>query len=460
MPGEASTGRTDRGLTVGLILLVTILATDTLAVVAAMPIVEAELGGRGLYGAVFSAFVLAEVVSIVMTGHQVGRRPHHHLLLFGVSVFAAGLVGAAVSTSMAMLVATRAVQGFGAGVLGTVSYGMVGLAFDDARRPRILAALSTAWVAPALVAPAGAAWVAEHLHWRWVFAGLLPLVAVATALTYLPMSRVEAVEPNGDRTAGTRNAVLLALGIALLQTGLSRPEPWIMLPVGAAGLWAVIRGLGRLLPSGSLTARGPIGGTMATKLLISTVFIGTDAFIPLALTDIHGASATAAGLTLTIGALAWTVGSWTVARRDGVWPERRMAVSGALILGAATGVLLATLDGSLPGVGLALVAWTVGGFGIGLAFGVVNVVAYRESTDAEAGHISMSLQLGDIVGAALGTGLGGALVALGSEQGWSTGRALLIWWGFLAVAALAGAPLVTRHIPDRPAPRSVPVSAS
>jgi len=51
-----------RALTVGLVMTVTIIASEALSVVTIMPIVARDLGGLRLYGWVFSSFMLASLV--------------------------------------------------------------------------------------------------------------------------------------------------------------------------------------------------------------------------------------------------------------------------------------------------------------------------------------------------------------------------------------------------------------
>ena len=74
MPDEGglfSPGR--RGLTIGLVLTITLVAFESLAVATAMPIVAAELGGIELYGWVFSLFFLGDLVGIVVMGLLIDR---------------------------------------------------------------------------------------------------------------------------------------------------------------------------------------------------------------------------------------------------------------------------------------------------------------------------------------------------------------------------------------------------
>src|SRR5690349_6930044 len=63
-----------RPLTVGLVLTITLVATEALAVATAMPVVARELGGQELYGLVFSAFTASSLVGIVVAGLLIDRR--------------------------------------------------------------------------------------------------------------------------------------------------------------------------------------------------------------------------------------------------------------------------------------------------------------------------------------------------------------------------------------------------
>jgi len=63
-----------RALTAGLVLSITFVASEALAVVTVMPVAAHDLGGLRLYGWVFSAFMLGSVVGIVAAGRANRRR--------------------------------------------------------------------------------------------------------------------------------------------------------------------------------------------------------------------------------------------------------------------------------------------------------------------------------------------------------------------------------------------------
>jgi hypothetical protein len=62
-----------RPLTVGLVLIVTLVAFEALAVATVMPAAERDLGGLRLYGWAFSGFLLASLVGITWAGEEADR---------------------------------------------------------------------------------------------------------------------------------------------------------------------------------------------------------------------------------------------------------------------------------------------------------------------------------------------------------------------------------------------------
>src|SRR5437588_10657676 len=142
-----------RALTAGLVLTISVSAFEALAVSTVMPVAARELHGLGLYGWAFSAFMLANLVGITIAGPDADRHGPARPFAMGLALFAAGLLIDGVAPNMQVLVLGRTVQGFGAGALSAVAYVSVGRGYPEALRPRMMAALSSAWVIPSLVGP-------------------------------------------------------------------------------------------------------------------------------------------------------------------------------------------------------------------------------------------------------------------------------------------------------------------
>jgi MFS family permease len=450
--------RSNRSLTIGLVMTVVGVAFEALAVATTLPATARDLGGLALYGWAFSAFMLTNLIGITIAGAEADRHGPARPYLIGVSLFAIGLAIAGTAASMPIVILGRAVQGFGAGFISSIAYVVIGRGYSETARPRMLAVTSTAWVVPGLVGPALAGLIADHAGWRWVFLGLVPFPLIAAALA-LPGMRRLARASDAPRDWGQVLAALrLAIGAGLLLTGLGVGDTWgwpYALALVAAGAALGFPALRRLLPPGTLRAAPGLPAAVATHGLLNMAFFGVDAFVPLALIEIRGLSAAVAGLALTAATLTWTTGSWVQAHLAQRLSRRRTAIAGLLIIAVGIVISAAVLSPTVP-VLLAPVAWGVAGLGIGLAFSTISLVVLETAPAGQEGSASSGMQLANMLGVALGTGIGGVIIgdAGGSHAG-SGGAALagifiqdLLMIGVVALAVVAALRLPRRGKAD------------
>jgi len=454
-----------RRLTAGLVLTITLVAFQSLAVATVMPIISDDLDGLALYGWVFSAFFLASLLGIVVAGQAADRRGLAPPFAAGLAVFAAGLLVAGLAPSMPVLIAARCAQGFGAGAIPAVAYAAIGRGYPSALRPRMFAVLSTAWVIPGLVGPAVATVIEQAASWRAVFAALLPLVAVAAAMAVPALRTLDRATPGSPTSAGragatdqaasspTGRAVALVAGVGavLLAAGGVLAVP-VAVVLGAGGAAVAVQALAGLVPAGTLRLRSGVPATVGVRGVLTFAFFSTDAYVSLAVVQGRGGSTLSGGLALTAAAVTWTAGAWTQERRLAVDGPRRLDTIGfALLLAGISGVLGVALG--LP-LWLSVPAWAVGGFGMGLAYAPLSVTVLAAARLGEEGTASAALQLTDTLGVALGTGAGGALVALSDARGWTVTTGVTLAFATSALAATLGV-LAARRLPAQ-----VPASPS
>lgn len=439
-------GREHRLLTLGLVLTVAVTAFEALAVATTLPATVAELGGLALYGWAFSAFMLTNLIGITVAGDESDRQGPARPFVAGVVCFALGLVIAGLAPTMAVLIAGRAVQGLGAGVISAVAYAAIARGYPEAMKPRMLAVMSSAWVIPGLVGPALAGLIAEYAGWRWVFLGLAPLPPIAASMAW-PALRHFKPTTDAPRDWGRISAALrLSIGAGLLMTGLGASSLLIGALTAAVGLALGIPALRQLMPAGTLRAAAGLPAAIATNGLLNLAFFGADAFVPLALTTVRGQSVTTAGIALTAATICWTTGAWTQAHLAPHQSRRLLVMIGLVITAVGIGGVAVTLNSSVP-VLFAPLAWGVAGLGVGLAFSTITLVVLETAPTGQEGAASAGLQLANVLGVALGTGIGGVIVAaLGSESAPGPGilaqDALMI--GVLLLALLTASRLTPR----------------
>ncbi len=447
--GVWSPGR--RALTLGLVSTITLVGFEALAVATVLPRVSDDLGGIGLYGWVFSAFFLGSLVGIVVAGRAADQRGPAPPFVAGLVLFGGGLLLGGLAPSMAVLVGARGIQGIGAGAIPAVGYAAIGRAYPTAIQPRMFAVLSSAWVLPGIIGPAVSGAVADSVGWRWVFLGLLPLVAGCGAITTPALHALGA--PGNDEPAGSQSvdALLVAIGAGLVLGGMSSRSVWLAPPLVVAGLLVAARPFTRLMPTGTLRLASGMPAAVALRGITTFAFFGTDAFVSLTLTSLHGASVTLAGVALTAAALTWTAGSWIQAHAVNRVGPRAFVRTGALIIACGIALMVVVTRVAAP-IAVAVIAWGVGGLGMGLAYAPLSLIVLAEAPPGREGMASASLQLCETLGIALGTGVTGAIVAAGAALGWAAETPLTIAFlacGAVAIAASAGAVRLPRVVSAR-----------
>ena len=448
-----------RALTTGLVLTITFIASEALAVVTIMPVVARDLGGLRLYGWVFSAFMLGNVVGIVAAGRQADRYGPARPFIAGLTLFCAGLATAGLAPSMLVLVGGRALQGIGAGAVPAVAYVAIGRTLPEQLRARMMAVLSTAWVLPGLVGPAVSAAVATLVGWRWVFLGLLPLVAITGALAMPALIRLGKRPPaDGDAGQGTAREHKLSLGMSaaagagLILAGLTVTAGSAQIVLGCAmlvvGLPVTGLSLRRLLPAGTFAARPGLPAVILCRGLLTFTFFGADAYVTLTITTVRHHTPALAGLAVTGATLAWTAGAWLQSRLNGRWEARRLVGWGLVIIVVGLAAMALVLLPATP-IEIAVAAWTVAGFGIGLAYAPISLLMLRAAPAGSEGWASASLTLADVLGTALGIGAGGAAVAAATAHDWPLSA------GVAVAFAIAGAGAIGLAVASRRLPRSL-----
>ena len=418
--------------TIAVFSLIVFNAFEAMAVTTVMPTISRDLEGFALYAVAFAAPLASGVVGTVAAGAWSDRRGPAGSLVASLVLFTVGVLTAGLAPSMDVFVAGRVVQGLGTGALIVSLYVVVGVVYPPQLRPSIFASFAAAWVMPLLFGPAIAAFVAETVGWRWVFLGIVGLVAVAAVLI-APV--VPGLRATSDNEPAPRSRMIWAAvaAVAVVAVELAGSEASTVGVLGAvASIVVVLVSVRALTPTGTLRAGRGLPSVIGTRGMMSAAFFSMQAYIVLVLQVRWDLTPGHAGLVLTVVGVVWAAASQLQARlRRRLSSERAMVIGTAMLLVATALLCLAVLIDLGPVVAGA--AFVLAGAGMGLGFTRTSVAMLAASTDRDRGFNSSAITIADSIGAALSLSLCGTAFAAAERANVDP---FLTVFGLAAIAAV------------------------
>ena len=371
MPSLELNNSITRRVTLAVVCLATAMLMLDIAVVnTALSDIAGDLN-TGLSGLqwVVDAYTLALATVVLSAGSLADRLGRRRLFLGGLAVFTLASAVCAMSSSIAMLDAARAVQGLGAAVMFAVSLALLANAFPGAReRAGALAAYGATIGASFAIGPLVGGLLTSGFGWRSIFIVNIPLGLIAIVGTLM---RIQESRDPLARKIDWIGQVLLGGGLFLLVLALLRgnDQGWgstaiIAELAGAVALiaafaFAETRVKEPMLPLSFFRNRS-FTAAQAGAFAISASFFAVFLYTTLYLQNVLGLSAIETGLVYMPGtAIMFFVSGGTAALGEKVSP-RVMISSGLALVGV--GMLLMTIVGAhsswtiiLPGEIIALI---------------------------------------------------------------------------------------------------------
>ena len=357
MTGEPATTLTDADRTkavVGVLLAMLLAALDQTIVAPAVPTIAAALGGVEYVSWIVSAYLVTATAVTPLYGKFADIYGRRAVLFVGIGVFVVGSVVCAMSTSMLMLIAGRAIQGLGGGGLVALAQTVIGDVVPPVERGRYTGYISSIWATASVAGPILGGFFSEHLHWSLIFWINLPLAVLAVLVVNASLGKLP--QARKSHKVDVLGAVLIVTTTVLLMLVLTwggARYPWgsplILALAGAALLLGVsfvtqmLRASEPLIPIEVL--RNPILANAVLAMFFTTAaFIGMSVYTPIYLEVVMGLGSSSSGLSLVALMAATVVGANVAGRTMGrLQNYKRVALIGLSISFAAT-------------VGLALVA--------------------------------------------------------------------------------------------------------
>lgn len=439
-------------ITLGLASSVLLTAFEGLAVFTALPVAVAAVHGTAYLSLCFTAFTTASLVGMVVSGVRADRAGPALPFLGGTAVFGVGLLVAGTADAMAQLVAGRALQGFGAGLVMVSLYVILGRGYPERLRASALAMMAALWVVPSVIGPLVAGILTEDVSWRWVFLGVALLVPLPVALTAGPlrgMREGSAAAPEPDSEAAgsrpwrrVRLAIIAAVGAGALQyAGQDFTVVGIVLALGGVAL--LVPSVPKLLPRGTLRVGRGLPAVIVMHGVIGAAFFGSENYITTMLETDRGLSPTIAGLTLVGQTVSWAAAAQLASRGRLPFSREAMVRIGPLVTIASIAATGSAAVLPAPAV-IVAVGMVIGGFGMSLVFQTLNLLLLRYSPKESQGTNSSAMQICDSLAAVALTGGTGAVFHALHHAGPTNHGMYILIFAILAVAAGATALIAPR----------------
>ncbi len=394
----------------GLLLGLFVAALDQTIVATAMPTIVSELGGFEFFVWVFSAYMIATVVSTPIFGKLSDIYGRKRFFLFGLVVFIIGSILCGFAQSMTELIIFRAIQGIGGGSLMPITFAIIFDIFPVEKRGKMNGLFGAVFGLSSVFGPAVGAYFTDYIDWRWVFFINLPIGITAFAMIALAyreqaVTRIQKIDWQGATLLIT---MILSLLFAI-ELGGSETYAWVSWQI--IGLFVVTVVLFVRLLQVENRIKDPIvhidlfrnrifAASQSISFFYGVIMIMGATYIPLFIQGVYGESASAAGQTLTPMMLSVVASSIIGGRFVNKAPFRSiMLVSTGILLSAL--VLLSTLSADTPRYAVTLYMVIVG-LGMGMNFSVLNVAALHGVDKQNNGAAISLLTFFRTIGGAMG----------------------------------------------------------
>ena len=222
---------------------------DIQVVATSLPAIQEALYiSRDAMSWIQTAYLIAEITAIPLTGWLTRTLSLRWLFVAAISLFTAASIGCAASDNFATLICCRVVQGFAGGALIPAVFSAVFLLFPLRLHPVATTLAGIVAVLAPTVGPVVGGWITETWSWHWLFLiNVAPGVAAAAATPFLlPQDKTDLAE---FKRLDILSLVLMAAALAALELGLKQapqggwlaPQPLALLAISLVSGWIFVK---------------------------------------------------------------------------------------------------------------------------------------------------------------------------------------------------------------------------
>jgi EmrB/QacA subfamily drug resistance transporter len=417
-PAPPALSRSRRNLVFATIMLGMLMAAlDQTIVSTALPTIVADLGSAGHMAWVVTSYLLAEAIAAAVVGKFGDMFGRKAIFQISALVFVGGSALAGFSEDMVFLIASRAVQGLGAGGLIVTAMALIADVIPLRERGKYQGAMGAVFGMTTVLGPTLGGLFTDHLSWRWCFYVNVPIAVVMIAMAAATIPRVRsAVKPVIDYLG----LIFVAIGTTLLILALEwggEEYAW-----DSATILGMFAGAALAIVLFVLIERAAAEPILPMRLFGNPVFavcsilsfivgfamLGAMTYLPTYLQYVDGTSATVSGyrtLPMVAGMLFTSILSGSVVSRTGRY--RRFPILGTAVMGV--GLSLMSTMGTDTNVWQESLYMLVFGAGLGLAMQVLTIAVQNTVPYAQMGAATSGVTFFRTIGSTFGTAIFGTL---------------------------------------------------
>jgi len=399
-----------KGIVIALMVSMFLAAVEGTVVTTAIPTIVKELNGFELISWVFSAYLLTSAISTPIYGKLSDLYGRKNILSIGIVIFLVGSSLCGLSQSMYQLIASRAIQGMGAGAIFTVTYTIVGDVFTSEERPKVQGWLSTVWGIASLAGPLLGGFLIDNFSWNWIFFINLPFGILSIIL--LQKNLIETFERKKHKIDYIGTLLFSVAIIMFLLGSLSGSKNNIIKAILVTIIILIIfyfvekRVEEPIIPFEIFTKTSTI--VNAISFLASGILIGIDAYLPLYMQNILGFGATISGMSMAPMSVSWLLASIVLSKAIPKYGEKVVICISSLILFISC-VFLSSLSIESPLV-LVIAYGFIMGFGFGGAFTTLTIVVQNSVGYNKRGAATAANSLVRTLGQTIAVSIFGSLL--------------------------------------------------
>ncbi|HCY7225455.1 TPA: MFS transporter [Staphylococcus aureus] len=295
---------------IALILIMFMSAIESSIISLALPTIKQDLNAGNLISLIFTAYFIALVIANPIVGELLSRFKIIYVAIAGLLLFSIGSFMCGLSTNFTMLIISRVIQGFGSGVLMSLSQIVPKLAFEIPLRYKIMGIVGSVWGISSIIGPLLGGGILEFATWHWLFYINIPIAIIAIILVIWTFHFPEE-ETVAKSKFDTKGLTLFCVFIGLIMFALLNQQllllnflSFILAIVVAMCLFKVEKHVSSpFLPV--VEFNRSITLVFITDLLTAICLMGFNLYIPVYLQEQLGLSPLQSGLVIFPLSVAW-----------------------------------------------------------------------------------------------------------------------------------------------------------